>query len=76
MIDETILAQNQISRNHDADNFWKLALNYYLINFKTKINYEMYRWKHAISHDMELLEELEQNVFQNKHKNHSLNRII
>lgn len=36
----------------------------------------MYRWKHAMITDKELMSELEETVFSNKHKGHSLQGII
>lgn len=45
-------------------------------HFDTKVNFEMYRWKHALITDTDLLDELEDNIFSNKHKGHSLEGII
>lgn len=50
-------------------------MDLYPNHFDTKVNYELYRWKHAITTDDELLAELE-DVFKNKHKGHSLQGII
>ena len=46
------------------------------LHFDSKVNYEMYRWNNALITDTQLLEELEENVFPNKHKGRSLEGII
>lgn len=60
----------------EAESLWEEALDLNPAHFDTKVNYEMYRWKHAMITDTDLIEELDENIFQNKHKGHSLEGII
>jgi hypothetical protein len=61
----------------EAEALWEQALA--TINgkhFDTLVNYNLYRWKTALIDDAELKQVLEEDVFTNKHKGHSLEGII
>jgi len=46
------------------------------LHFDTQVNFAMYQWNFAEITDDELLDELSEQVFNNKHKGHSLEGII
>jgi len=67
-----LLKENQ----DEAEDFWEEAMDINPNHFDTKVNYEMYRWKYALISDDQLVDELEEIVFKNQHKGHSLHGII
>ena len=60
----------------EAEEYWTKSLDLYPNHFDTLVNYEMFRWRYAFVSDEELLSTLEESVFKNKHKGHSLQGII
>jgi hypothetical protein len=60
----------------EAEELWHQALDMYPNHFDTKVNYEMYRWKYGIISDVQLLENLQEQVFKNKYKGQTLEGII
>ena len=59
----------------EAEQLWEQALDRYPTHFDTKVNFELYRWKHALTTDEELLNELEVQ-FGNKFKGRPLEGIV
>lgn len=59
----------------EAEQLWEQALDRYPTHFDTKVNFELYRWKHALTSDEELLNELEVQ-FSNKFKGRPLEGIV
>lgn len=63
-------------KQQQAEKLWEEAFALNEKHFDTRVNYAMYRWKYALITDDELKLELQDQVFTNKHKGHSLLGII
>ena len=63
-------------RREEAEEYWLRAIEFNPKHFDTRVNYAMYQWKYGEITDNQLKENLEEHVFNNKHKGHSLYGII